>query len=353
MTTDLKTNRPSSLDRRVLCTASAIFEKEFPDNSTSKVAEIGTKLHKLLETNQTPDDLDSDELWNLETARKQINKLVTDLEDKTQQPVHVRKELPVDVFIGFDQLTKGTADLVLFSSDTIVVIDYKSGRNIVDKASFQLQAYALGIHQKYGNKNTKVIVGVCQPYCYKKIQIMTFDPAVTENLFKELVIDQQEQPYVFNTGNHCKYCNYRTACPARNHTDKILVQRTKEITAEKVPEFLENYTLLKNLLEDTKEKAKQMIRDGLVENYSIELTKGNRKVSDVNGLYDCFKNYFKPQEIMQFCNISLGKFVNEAKRRVKNVENVKTLSEAEKRVNKSLEEFVSYQSPKEKIIKKI
>lgn len=346
-------NRPSSLDRRIACTGSAIFEPMFPDKTISKPAEVGNKLHKLLETGETPDNLEPDELWNLETARKQIDKLVNDLKEKTGNDVEVYQELPVEISLGFDKFTKGTADLVLVSSDMIVVIDYKSGRVKVDKASYQLQAYALGVSQKYYDKNIKVVVGVCQPFAYKEIQIMSFDKEHAENVFKELLNNQKESPYNLSTGNHCKYCDYRTKCPARNHENGVLVERTKEISVEQVPQFLERYSLLKGILEDCHKKAKQMIKEGLVPDYEIKIGKGTRKINDINGLFNSWKNYLTPDEMLELCSVSISKFINVAHRKLKDAEEIKTLKEAKFRTEKAIEDFVSYGSPKETIQKKI
>jgi len=346
-------NRPSSLDKRIGCTASGTVEQEFPEEETSLVAEKGIKLHKLLETGETPDNLDSDELWNLETARKQIKKLVSDLEEKTGEEVHIHKEMNVDIFLDFDKFTKGTADLVLVSKDMIVIIDYKSGRVKVDKTSYQLQAYALGVSQYFKASDKKIVIGICQPLCYKKIQIKTFDEQYAVESFRKLLKDQKNNPYHFNTGSHCKYCKFRTQCPALANSSKELVKVANEITAQQAPQFLEKYTLVKGVLDDAYKKVKELVSQGLVKGYEIKEIAGRKKCTDIEGVYKEWKDYIKPSEFMGLCDISSTEFIDFAKRRLKDIEDIKTLKDSELRVKKSIEPFMTTGKPSKKIVKSI
>ncbi len=347
-----KINRPSSLDRRIACIASGTVEQEFPDEDSSVVAEKGIKLHDCLETGETPDSLEPDEVWNLETARKQIDKLIADLQEKTGQEVHVHKELKVEIFVGFDKFTNGTADLVLVSGDVVVIIDYKSGRIEVNKASYQLQAYALGVLQSLNMSTGEVFVGICQPICFKEIQMKKFDAIEAEMSFTNLQTRQQIEPYNFSAGDHCKYCKFRTQCPASNNEKKELVKIANEITAKNAPIFIEKHSLIKGILADAYSKVKELVDQGLVEGYEMKEYAGSKKCNDINGVFNEWKEYFTPAEFMEFCELKKTVFIDKAKRRLKDIEDIKTLKDSELRVKKSIDPFMKTGKSSKRIVKK-
>lgn len=346
-----KVNRPSSLDRRIQCTASAFFEPLYNEEKASKPAEDGTKLHYYLETDKSSDDLEPDLAWNIDRAREQIDALLEELKERGETGIKVHKEVPIEIHLDFDIFTNGTADLIIETDTQLIVIDYKSGRIQVDKASYQLQAYALGASDKFGG-NRDLIVGVCQPACYSKIQLLRFNQNNAEYAFRELLVQQEKHPYNFKTGSNCRYCNYRNLCPARKAENNELEKVAQAITKENAVQFLENKPILDAMMKDAYEQVKVMVEAGQVEGYTMKERRGSQYCTDIDGLFAEWKDYFTESEFIQFCNVSLSKFVDSAKRKLKDAEGIKTLKEAKERVDKSILEFTS-RKPSSKVITKI
>lgn len=344
-----ETNRPSSLDRRIQCTASAYFEPLYKEEKSSESAEIGTKLHEYLEKDLSSEDLPADQQWNIDTAREQIEQLLSELKER-ETGIKIHKEVKLEVHLDFDLFTKGTADVVIETDTSIIVIDYKSGRNQVDKASYQLQAYALGASDKFGG-NRDLIVGVCQPACYSKIQLLRFNQNNAEYKFRELLEQQRENPYNFRTGSNCNYCNYRNLCPARKAENNKLEKVASTITKDNAVQFLENYAIVNNMLKQAYDEVKVLVEAGEVEGYKMKEVAGRQFCTDIDGLFAEWKDHFSEQEFIQFCDVSLSKFVDSAKRKLKDSEGLKTLKEAELRVKQSIKEYTSRKASSKRIEK--
>lgn len=156
---------PSSLERRALCPASARLEKDLP-NTESPYAAEGTMLHKVVAfwiniraTGTMPPGVDKLTLEQREVCRRCYEFAQSVIPDRAT--VYIEQKISLKNWTT--ELLNGTPDIVADDGETLVVIDWKFGRNPVAPADENLQGagYAAMGMQTY--KRRRAVVYFFQP----------------------------------------------------------------------------------------------------------------------------------------------------------------------------------------------
>lgn len=207
---------PSSLGSRALC------RQWKPSKKTSKAAEEGTMLHKLLEEKQlSRDHLTDDQHRYLEMIEDYMLGIFIKLKHK-QAKIEIHKEVRVDLtWMGIQGLEGGTVDLLIWdeTNSEIWIFDYKLGQIEVEDAevNWQQKIYSLGAFKLYP-KAVKCHIHLLQPKC-DMISTHTYLREEFPRMHMETVAlirecEDPNQPYT-PSDKACAFCELKGAnCPA-------------------------------------------------------------------------------------------------------------------------------------------
>ena len=225
---------PSSLLRVLLCRASVQRSRGIEDLSTA-AADRGERLHQLLEiclrNRRNPDDYPIDGEWAIYTPddREAVAKVVDYVRDfLVEYPGELLVEHYVDLGHYFPGMA-GTADIIIVSGRTIIVIDAKFGRVPVDATTPQLKAYGVGAVDELSMLEfDEVILAVAQPEGDNFTEIRT-TPAALHAWANDVMVPGLREafgpaPVATPTVKGCEYCRARAVCPERKaaHYDALL-----------------------------------------------------------------------------------------------------------------------------------
>lgn len=229
----------SSAHRWLNCPPSVILAEQFP-SSTSSYAEAGRLAHSIAELKARKYFL---EPMSSRTYNSRLKKLQADpyydkgMEDSTDTYLEVLKEtalafaqspfVALETRVNFSDCVPdgfGTADCIMISGDTIVVIDYKNGAGVPVEAEEnpQMMLYALGALQIYatifGDSIRKVVLKIVQPNAggtkgwETTVEQLRVWASETVKPTAKLAFDGQGE---FKAGDWCRFCPARAQCSAR------------------------------------------------------------------------------------------------------------------------------------------
>lgn len=231
----------SNIHRRIACTLSAEREASLPSYETSNsAAERGTVLHDCLEyclnEEVTPftfrgmtDEkygyaVTEDDEFQMELALEAINKLFDD---------YGIESWITEQFMLMDPEVGGSADVIAWGPEWVLVIDWKMGVQFVSAyQNKQAMFYALCAQEqktpelKQIFENRKVALAIIQPACNDQAQVYEPDPDELDHFYNvvwESIETSRSGKGTAVVGDHCHYCKFRPHCPeARNSVDKFL-----------------------------------------------------------------------------------------------------------------------------------
>jgi CRISPR/Cas system-associated exonuclease Cas4 (RecB family) len=169
-----------------------------------KAAERGTRIHEALENfflgGQYP-------VLSGEVALTEWEPLMHELKEKGAVPeaeLAVTADWEPTKFGAKDAYFRGKADLILQDEDTLVILDFKTGR-IYPEHEDQGAAY-IAMHAPSGTMSTGFIY-LDHPL---DIREFTYSPedrdAVISELRKEIEVIRNDSEYVARGGDHCRWC---------------------------------------------------------------------------------------------------------------------------------------------------
>lgn len=177
-------NSPSSFAKRRVCPASAMMEKDLPNDESVYAAE-GTAAHTLgelcLKTGKEPSEYLGAKIGEFKHKNGKIEEFIVDGEMVDAVKIYVDycrsigKEFSVVEqkfrlpFIGEDE--KGTSDNVTIDNRILHVNDYKHGQGVPVDAyqSIQGLCYGLGAAEKYKDKDwDKLRITIIQPRAWHR-----------------------------------------------------------------------------------------------------------------------------------------------------------------------------------------
>ena len=233
---------PSKRSRWALCPGSIREEAKYPDTGGGPAAIDGTHSHTLLEkcikeqwvaSALVGYDLkDHEGVFAVDADRAARVQLALDYIDERSVggllPVIAETKVDPAFLLGRDDLS-GTVDVQILGGDTLELIDYKDGMNIVDaKDNMQLEQYAYGVLAGY-----KLPVNGAYPFQYVRMTIIqpklalrgmnpiTSHTVTVSDLLANMgtivaqaaATDKPDAPLVPGE-SQCKYCRAKGSCSA-------------------------------------------------------------------------------------------------------------------------------------------
>lgn len=304
---------PSSFERRVLCPASYMMEKDLPP-SKSKYADVGTFLHELA-TVDIKDFLNSHclnifggYLLDNITYYKHYLEKVRHVENK-------QKDLLVNVFKSFlnilvvSELNKfnvildkkfdleylgdnesGTVDCIITGINKsgrhqVHVIDFKFGYGVKVDAymNYQLLNYAKGyIKSKYHTvKDYDLHLHIFQPTfsnsCWSLDEEEKYKWIISDSFYKNVVRKcKQLEPEFKPSIKACKFCKAKAIC--KPLSTNIALKDKYSLTTDEIKEFLDKRELILLYINSLEDYAKGILENGgYINGYSLVDKYSNRK----------------------------------------------------------------------------
>jgi hypothetical protein len=182
----------SKLPRLITCPHS----RRYADGTSnaSDAAFRGSCLHKCMELGIVPEDIDDEGRWLLERAGNMEHGF--------------GRAIAREYYIEHPELT-GTIDVVLKNATcTLVLADYKFGRNRVGPESLQLGGYA-ALWMNQNEEFSEVETAVIQPYAPTVLTSLWTRERVEAEIWQPL----RQLDDTCKTGAHCRYCRGFLNCP--------------------------------------------------------------------------------------------------------------------------------------------
>lgn len=274
----------SGMARIIRCPASLVLARRLhrdgetiPDSATPD-AHRGTRIHRALQALaegdaewegycEAPDEAaDANALW--ERAERLMLRVFGDVDtDRLARRVEERMWYIRDG----EKLFSGRFDLVVLAEGMALVIDYKTGRGVVDAAdgNAQLGAAAVLLEQNYGV--SKVVAAILQTGCKDSVVDL---PAERIDGWRSLIVDALEvgdDPFAAGfcpSEATCKYCKVRGCCPAIAYQltqvgDKLPTDFVGSLTATQLGDYLTKFRTLRLVEKEVEAEAERRLREGL------------------------------------------------------------------------------------------
>jgi len=246
------------------CAGMFNLEKQVPERPAGPAAEMGTRIHKALETGDLS-TLAPEEREIAESCLQEYEEIleVINLGD----PDEVIKEAR----FWYDDLYSGAIDLInLYDGGaTALMVDWKTGRIPQSQAAENLQLRAYGVLIKRNlPKVNKVFVAIVQPVA-TRYTIAEYDEADLAHAEAEVVAicEAAYKPDAPRTPSPdaCKYCAAKSVCPEARGVATALAERKIDVPAmtnEQIGDFLEKADIVESLIESVRAEAKARLIAG-------------------------------------------------------------------------------------------
>lgn len=257
----------SSLHRYAACPGSFLLEQTMPEEPSGPDAQMGNRIHAALNGETVNPPLTDEEERIAEACRIQEAALVSEvLGDTVDETVRECRMWAYDE--DLKRTWSGKPDAIHILSSHALVIDYKTGRGEVTKATGNLQLRALAVlaHWEFGVSiaTVAIIQPLAGPVSVCRYEYEDIRRAVSE--IEELAsrIRQPGQPRI-PSADACKYCRAKAQCPeALKLAEEMPLQVTRDgreiiMSPERIAEFLDRVPAAEAVIEAVRAKAKRMI----------------------------------------------------------------------------------------------
>lgn len=301
MNTTLKLRRPvtsaSNLFRRSICPGSKFLEakvaetaKPEQDDDNSKK---GTLLHDIMAGRLPVSDTPKNDKWAVQFADMKRKELLDQVFAEPKGEIVIERERTCLWPDSFDYI--GTADLSAHDSETLLVIDYKFGRNPVEGADVNIQgrcyivaeAARLGIKRGY--------FAIIQPYAEEeyRVQMVCYESDDFERAKKQIDgILASEDMTLHPSVDGCRYCDAALHCEACQGMAKRLAGRLVDLDKIEVGlrgVFLQSAAIISRIYENSwKPKAKALLKEDKDAIPGFKLRPGFKKLNlqDTQKVFD-------------------------------------------------------------------
>ena len=316
---------PSSLERRALCPASARLEEGLPETESPYAAE-GTMLHSVVaywmsrrSMQELPPDVPELSVEQLEACRRCYEFAECVIPEKAA--IHI--EQSINLRNWSEELLTGTPDIVADDGESLIVIDWKFGRNPVAPASENHQGagYAAMSMQTYKRKRATVYFYQPRILHYgESPNSYTFTdcPAIVSNI-RDIIAKCNEPAAPAVSGERqCKYCRAKDhgICPAVSPMIPALADRAQlkskgfdAMTPEQLAGMWETWKIAQKVGESLEYYIKKTCREhGRCGNLRLKTKQGNRQCEKPEELFAMLDavELVTAEEFMKNCKVSIS-----------------------------------------------
>lgn len=279
-----------------------------PDNP-SKDATSGDRVHLAMQGGTV--ELTTDEMDMV--SRLQEQELTTKMVvfgDAPINEVHREKRL-------WSSLARwsGKADVLMISGSTGLIIDYKTGRNAVEKAKTNQQLKGLAVLAQYNWKLDRIFVAILQPHAgapdihsYGEYALNKARIAVNALIRRAL---RPNQPLHIGE-SQCRYCKAQGVCPELKAEAVTLSgingASITNFNGGQISDLLRRAGPVEGFIEALKKRAKELLAqdESSVPGWSLGKGRVTRKITQSLELYKVLADHGVPfDDILQAVRFSL------------------------------------------------
>jgi len=291
---------PSSAERWTNCFASITIGKHIEDEAASEYAIEGNAAHDLAEWSldglktvlkkpHDPFDYPPPGSILVTEGKKEFKIEITDemstaVKFYVDYIVHNAKgaKLNVEKQIKISEKIFGTVDVsFIVDDDCLHVYDFKYGKGIEVEAknNKQILIYAGGVLQSLGKKADKiktVKLAIVQPRIFykKKVKVWKITKKRLQqeiNKIIKLEKERQKNPWLFVTGEHCRWCKVNHVCP-QQYFDFLYIEKLKnkyadglqKISIKEILKVLDMKTSISTFLNSVAAFAQNKMESGFI-----------------------------------------------------------------------------------------
>jgi hypothetical protein len=274
---------PSSLARVVACPGSVVLSAGMADIPTD-YADEGHELHAIVAGLALPPvDLSAEHAELVQACRDELSRY-----DAPAGILHEQRLSLLD--IDFNEVSFGTADVLIPRADDLVLVDWKFGRGTIEPAesNWQMQAYAAMALQASGKARCQVVL--YQPRLRRRTDAVYGRDIITGVQDAIHVAKYQNEKSLYLCyGEHCKYCRAKPTCMEyQRKVMPVVGQSTQAVTDPvTIADWLEKASAVVKWAENVKHRARQMMIEEKVEvpGWGLANKQGKRQIADAQAAY--------------------------------------------------------------------
>ena len=258
----------SRADRFMACPGSVALESTMPYEKSGEAAAIGTHIHELSEMllngTHTYEEIKASgvEAEHLDMAQDYTN-FVNSLVENPR-----KRLIEVNVDEGLKSLHPslgGTADAVLTESNTLHVIDLKTGRVPVSaKDNKQLLVYALGVARKLkAPADITVKMHIFQPRTGHSVAEISGNDLISFGHELKAAAELANTPGapVVPGSSQCQWCRAKSICPALREKVTTAARQVFNVSNDITPDMIEDAKLAGSWSDAVIDAAKRQLTD--------------------------------------------------------------------------------------------
>lgn len=319
---------PSSLRSKEICPG---YQSRF---STNPAAELGTRIHAALETDDFT-GLHND--FEKMLAERCIEARAKVMDHFNFYPKETHREIRLTMDLEDGCSTFGTADEVMISGSTAMAVDWKTGRGAVDDAAInaQAQAYTLGIFQRFPEVEKVYFTFIIPQRDEISFAEYTREDIPTITLRLSTIIRRAEHIHSLWDSNEgvppellnpqtstCCYCDNQARCSALskfalNLADKYtsdfeipdIVHGSEIDDPEVISKLLPLVPIMESWASGVRIRAKEMVlRDGVeIPNHTLKERSGAKLVTSPRAAWDLLKDSMSIEDYLDMMgNVSFN-----------------------------------------------
>lgn len=278
----------SKRERWSACPGSFGLEKLMPETASGEAAEKGNRIHEALALGNFSELV----LEEAEVAERlailekvAVAEWLNAINCTAVQDVVREKRMSFSV--SEEKLLTGKPDVVYYSKNSILVLDYKTGSVLVDSVGNpQLRALAVMA------SNRSAVVGEATQSAFTAV-LQDGQAVVLEQLSEsgismeaEKLLNElhrlQSQTEVRVVGSHCQYCRASGVCPEAQGATRALAQVGPKHVYDVagMPKLLESCIIAEAVVEAVKKRARELLGEGVpIAGWKLQ-TQNRRYLSD-------------------------------------------------------------------------
>ena len=317
--------RASSSYRAKNCPGSVRLEVGRPDESGDDAKE-GTMLHEVL--TGIPHELTGEQSELIDRVKQIELEIVRQVFG--DDPGTPEREVELCYRDGnLDNIATGHADVIYSHAGKSLVIDYKFGRNPVERAELNIQLRWYGVMTSGHTADDHVFVAVIQPRLPKAeaVSLAEYNEQDLDLAAKELeqIVERANSPTAPLSASEdaCRYCKAKTECPAAHGELAVIAATGTELSGENIGLLLEKSKVAKKVIEAIEDEAKRRLEEDpkSVPGWGLKPGRQSRAIVDAQAAYNCLSEDLTPEQFASCCKDSLPQ--NEEAYRIKTGSKVK------------------------------
>ena len=232
------------------------------------------------------------------------------------------EEAHLEMKLEIPGVTWGTSDVVLRTGKRLTLVDYKFGEWLVDdpEDNYQARAYTLGAFHAFPDCTTAEFIFLTPKRKHIQRHTFTREEAMGWTAKLKAIVERAadpDAPYKPDSEN-CLFCGNKTNCPEllkrsmdiAKDTDGLQLPDTVQTTALTDPvqmkRALDVAAVVARWAKNVRSAALELRLEGVeIPGYDLKQTRGNRKISDVGGVWSNLKDHLTEEEFLECCSMSV------------------------------------------------